>query len=123
MIPLSLSDELMNIAPIQFSGVEDENEKQEMIEALMEVEDPEIGMDIINLGLVYEIQVDDEKRVRVFMTLTAIGCPLAGTISEDVKKALMKSGRYSDVFVELVWNPPWDKERMSNMAKMMLGIR
>ncbi|WP_245605528.1 metal-sulfur cluster assembly factor [Thermicanus aegyptius] len=120
---MSLSDELMNVAPIHFSGVEEESEQQEIIEALMEVEDPEIGMDIINLGLVYEIHVDEEKRVRILMTLTAIGCPLAGTISEDVKKALMKLGRYSDVFVELVWNPPWDKERMSNMAKMMLGIR
>lgn len=120
---MSLSDELMNVAPIQWSGIEDEREKEELIEALMEVEDPEIGMDIINLGLVYEIHADEEKRLRILMTLTAIGCPLAGAITENVKQAVMKLNRYSDAFVELVWSPPWDKERMSNMAKMMLGIR
>jgi len=119
---MSLSDELMNIAPIHFEGVDDEDLKQEIIEALMEVNDPEIHIDIINLGLVYEVHVDNEKNVDVKMTLTAIGCPLAGTITGQVQEVLRGIEVINNVSVDLVWNPPWDKKRVSKIAAMTLGI-
>ncbi|MFV9511771.1 metal-sulfur cluster assembly factor [Tepidibacillus sp. LV47] len=119
---VSLSDELQEIAPIDFEGIEDEKLKQEIIDALMEVNDPEINIDIINLGLVYKVQMDDEKNVKIQMTLTAIGCPLAGSIAGQVQQALKQIEGINDVQVDLVWNPPWDRNRMSKMAKMALGI-
>ncbi|GBF11912.1 metal-sulfur cluster assembly factor [Tepidibacillus infernus] len=120
---MSLSDELLNIAPIEFSGIEDENLKQQIIEALMEVNDPEIHIDIVNLGLVYGVHLDEEKNVVVRMTLTAMGCPLAGSISIDVQNALAGIEGINKIAVDIVWNPPWDKDRMSKYAKMALGIR
>lgn len=120
---MSLSDELMDLAPIEFSGVEDEDLKEQLIEALMEVNDPEIHIDIVNLGLVYEVIMDDKKNAHVKMTLTAIGCPLAGSITAQVQEALREVPDVQDATVELVWNPPWDKSRVSKIAAMSLGIR
>ncbi|TCS78358.1 FeS assembly SUF system protein [Tepidibacillus fermentans] len=119
---MSLSDELQEIAPIDFEGIEDENLKQEIIEALMEVNDPEINIDIINLGLVYKVQMDEEKNVKIQMTLTAIGCPLAGSITGQVQQAVGRIEGINQVHVDLVWNPPWDRNRVSRLAKMALGI-
>ncbi|WP_132770591.1 metal-sulfur cluster assembly factor [Tepidibacillus fermentans] len=119
---VSLSDELQEIAPIDFEGIEDENLKQEIIEALMEVNDPEINIDIINLGLVYKVQMDEEKNVKIQMTLTAIGCPLAGSITGQVQQAVGRIEGINQVHVDLVWNPPWDRNRVSRLAKMALGI-
>ncbi len=116
-------EDMMNFAPIHFSGIEDDKIEQEIIAALMEVQDPEIRMDIINLGLVYEVHMDEEKKLKILMTLTAIGCPLAGTIMNDVRNVLLGLGLFNDVEVELVWNPPWTTERVSRMARMVLGIR
>ncbi|WP_040606428.1 metal-sulfur cluster assembly factor [Salsuginibacillus kocurii] len=92
---------------------------------LEQVIDPELGVDIVNLGLVYEIHVDEQSNVKVEMTLTSMGCPLAGTIVSDIKKALsdlQEFGEINDVDVEIVWNPPWDKSMMSRYAKIALGI-
>ncbi len=105
-------------------------EKQELIERIeAEIEnsviDPELGVDVVNLGLIYNIDVDDEKNVHIRMTLTSMGCPLAGTIVQDIKTALKDLrdfGEINDVDVEIVWNPPWDKSRMSRYAKIALGI-
>lgn len=91
-------------------------------EALENVIDPELGIDIVNLGLVYEVDVDDEGNATITMTLTAMGCPLAATISDDVKRALSAVDGINDAEVNIVWNPPWSKDRMSRYAKIALGI-
>lgn len=92
------------------------------MEQLEEVNDPELNIDIVNLGLVYGVDIDDDGRVQVTMTLTAMGCPLAGTIEQQVRNAVQKVDGVTDVQVDIVWNPPWDKSRMSRLAKIALGI-
>jgi len=122
VIIMSLSDELQEMAPIEFSGLDDDNLKEKIMEALMEVDDPEINIDIVNLGLVYKVHMDDEKNVQVQMTLTAMGCPLAGSITSQVQQAVSEIEGINHVQVDLVWNPPWDRNRVSRLAKMALGI-
>ncbi|MCF6136816.1 metal-sulfur cluster assembly factor [Pseudalkalibacillus berkeleyi] len=100
---------------------EEVNEK--LMEALEEVEDPELGVDIVNLGLVYNVELDEESIARVTMTLTAMGCPLAGTITNDVRNALIDFDEVKEVDVNIVWNPPWTKDKMSRYAKIALGIQ
>ncbi|MDV2583171.1 metal-sulfur cluster assembly factor [Alkalibacillus haloalkaliphilus] len=90
--------------------------------AVENVIDPELGIDIVNLGLVYNIDLDDEGIATVTMTLTAMGCPLAATIESDVKNALADIPEVDEVEVNIVWNPPWTKDRMSRYAKIALGI-
>jgi FeS assembly SUF system protein len=94
----------------------------DVMEALETVEDPELHIDIVNLGLVYGVEVDDDGNVKVTMTLTAMGCPLAGMINEMVTAACKSVDGVKDVEVNIVWNPPWSKDRMSRYAKMALGI-
>jgi metal-sulfur cluster biosynthetic enzyme len=101
----------------------DQDLKDNIMGALETVNDPELGIDIVNLGLVYDIDMDENGKVTITMTLTAIGCPLAGTIVEDVKRALADLPEVKDVEVNIVWNPPWTKDRMSRYAKIALGIR
>jgi FeS assembly SUF system protein len=102
--------------------VDKENMKEEVMEALETVEDPELHIDIVNLGLVYGVDIDDEGNVKVTMTLTAMGCPLAGMINEMVETAVKSVEGVKSVEVNIVWNPPWSKDRMSRYAKMALGI-
>ncbi|WP_420830191.1 metal-sulfur cluster assembly factor [Polycladomyces abyssicola] len=97
--------------------------KEEIMERLGEVEDPELGIDIVNLGLVYGVDIDDDGNVKITMTLTAMGCPLAGTINSQVTEAVKKVDGVRDVEVNIVWNPPWTKDRMSRYAKIALGIQ
>lgn len=97
--------------------------KENMMGALELVVDPEIGMDIVNLGLVYNVEMDDEGLATVTMTLTSMGCPLAGTIVDQVKRSLADIPEIKDVEVNIVFNPPWNKEMMSRYAKIALGIR
>ncbi|KFZ39906.1 MULTISPECIES: metal-sulfur cluster assembly factor [Thermoactinomyces] len=96
--------------------------KEQIMEQLEQVNDPELNIDIVNLGLVYDIDIDDEGNVKVTMTLTAMGCPLAGIIQQEVEQALKNVEGVNKVDVEIVWNPPWDKSRMSRYAKIALGI-
>jgi metal-sulfur cluster biosynthetic enzyme len=90
--------------------------------ALENVIDPELGVDIVNLGLVYGVDIDDDGNATVTMTLTAMGCPLAGHIEQDVKRALSDLPEVKETNVNIVWNPPWTKDRMSRYAKIALGI-
>ncbi|GEL76896.1 metal-sulfur cluster assembly factor [Tenuibacillus multivorans] len=90
--------------------------------ALENVIDPELGIDIVNLGLVYGIDLEEDGIANVTMTLTAMGCPLAATIEQDVKRALSDIPEVDETEVNIVWNPPWTKERMSRYAKIALGI-
>jgi metal-sulfur cluster biosynthetic enzyme len=87
---------------------------------LTDVIDPELGVDIVNLGLVYEITVED-KQVVVRMTLTTPGCPLGGYLDDEVSRCLAQLPGAPAVHVDLVWDPPWRPEMMSDRAKAMLG--
>lgn len=90
-------------------------------EALKQVVDPELGINIVDLGLVYGIGVEGGK-VHVRMTLTAIGCPLAFMVNEMVTKSVRDIPGVEDVQVELVWDPPWTPDRMSEEARALLGF-
>ncbi len=96
--------------------------REQLMEALEEVIDPELGIDIVNLGLVYDADMDEKGEVLVTMTLTAMGCPLAATIQHEVKNAFSEFDEVTDVQVNIVWNPPWSKDNMSRYAKIALGI-
>lgn len=101
----------------------DQELKDNIMGALELVIDPEIGIDIVNLGLVYDVEMDEEGKATVTMTLTSMGCPLAGTIVDQVKRALADIPEVNDVDVNIVFNPPWSKDMMSRYAKIALGIR
>jgi metal-sulfur cluster biosynthetic enzyme len=94
--------------------------EEQVKEALTTVHDPEIGMDIVELGLVYDIEIEDDDKVRVEMTLTTPGCPLGEGISAMVENALTRIGA-SAAEVEIVWSPPWTPDMMSDEAKLKLG--
>ncbi|MRX73479.1 DUF59 domain-containing protein [Bacillus lacus] len=100
----------------------DEALKENLMGALEQVVDPELGVDIVNLGLVYDVDMDEEGKTDVTMTLTSMGCPLAGTIVDQVKTALTDLPEVKEVDVNIVWNPPWTKDKMSRIAKIALGI-
>ena len=89
--------------------------------ALREVIDPELGVNIVDLGLVYDIAVDDSGDVRVTMTLTTPGCPLAGYLDDEINGCLRRFPAVGKVDVELVWEPPWRPDLMSDKARAQLG--
>ncbi|MDQ0268770.1 metal-sulfur cluster assembly factor [Cytobacillus purgationiresistens] len=101
----------------------DNDLKESIMGALELVVDPELGIDIVNLGLVYDVRMDEEGSAEVDMTLTSMGCPLAGTIVDQVKSALTDIPEVKKTEVNIVWNPPWSKDKMSRYAKIALGVR
>src|SRR5262245_26097158 len=96
--------------------------RPQIIEQLSKVFDPEIPVNIYELGLVYDIDVDDDANAHVRMTLTAPACPAAQTIPVDVERRIREIPGIRDVKVEIVWDPPWTKDRMSEVAKLTLGM-
>ena len=94
----------------------------EIIGALKTVTDPELGVNIIDLGLVYRIDIDDDGDVQLYMTLTSPGCPAGPEIRNGVKSALEELGGINTVNVQFVFNPPWSPAMMSQEAKDELGI-
>ncbi len=94
---------------------------EEVREALRQVEDPELGMDIVDLGLLYDVEVEDGK-VKVIHTLTSMGCPVGPMIQEQIHEVVTALPEVNDVEVELTWDPPWTPEKMSEDAKFILGI-
>jgi FeS assembly SUF system protein len=94
----------------------------QMVEAVSKVFDPEIPVNIYELGLVYDMDVDSAGNVAVRMTLTAPACPAAQTIPLDVERRIREIEGLSDVKVEVVWDPPWTRDRMSEAAKLSLGM-
>ena len=95
--------------------------KDQVMDALRQVEDPELGMDIVDLGLLYDVEVNG-PRVKVTHTLTSMGCPVGPMIQEDIHRVTSEIDGVEDVDVELTWDPPWSPERMSDDAKFILGI-
>jgi FeS assembly SUF system protein len=93
-----------------------------VVEALHTVYDPEIPVDIYELGLIYDINIDPAGNVGIKMTLTAPGCPVAGSMPGMVKDAIETVDSVGKIDVELVWDPPWDRDRMSETAQLALGM-
>ena len=95
--------------------------EEQLREALKQVIDPEIGINIVDLGLVYDTTITEEGKVEVVMTLTSPGCPLGPVIHAQVNQALGDLDGVTDIAVNIVWSPPWRPEMMSEDAKMELG--
>ena len=95
--------------------------REEVVDALHQVEDPELGMDIVDLGLLYDVEVEGPK-VRVSYTLTSMGCPAGAMIQEDIDRVVRELPGVEDVESELTFEPPWTPDRMSEDAKFILGI-
>lgn len=96
--------------------------KEAVIDGLKTVFDPEIPVNIYDLGLIYDIAINEEQHVHIQMTLTSPGCPVAQTFPGTVEQAVNQVEGVSDCTVELVWEPSWTQERMSEAARLELGM-
>lgn len=103
-------------------GKDDPALLEPVLEALKTVQDPEIPVNLVELGLIYELLVKEGGIVYVEMTLTTPACPVAQSMPGEVENAVGAVPGVSDVRVKLVWTPPWDKDRMSEEAKLELGL-
>jgi FeS assembly SUF system protein len=99
-----------------------ENLRRELVNALYTVFDPEIPVNIYELGLIYNLDVQPSGAVGVRMTLTSPACPVAGSLPGEVRARLQQLPNVTAVEVDVLWDPPWDKSRMSEAAKLQLGI-
>ena len=95
--------------------------REDVIEALRAVEDPELGMDIVELGLLYDVDVEGPN-VHVEYTLTSMGCPVGPMIEQQIEEIVADMPGVDEVDAELTWNPPWTPEKMSEDAKFILGF-
>jgi len=95
--------------------------KQDVMKVLKKCYDPEIGISLVDLGLIYDVQVKNDK-VNIKMTLTTPGCPMHSFMINDVEENVKKLKGVKEVKVELVWNPPWTPDKMSKGAKKKLGL-
>ena len=96
-------------------------DREEIVNALHTVEDPELGMDIVELGLFYDVEIDGPK-VKVIHSLTSMGCPAGAMIQEGIHDAAASVDGVEEVEVELTFDPPWTPELMSDDAKFILGF-
>jgi metal-sulfur cluster biosynthetic enzyme len=95
--------------------------REEVLEVLRQVEDPELGMDIVDLGLVYEVGVEDST-AKIIYSLTSMGCPAGPLIAQDIDSTARQVEGIEDVELELTFDPPWTPDRMSDDAKFILGF-
>ena len=95
--------------------------KEEVLEALRQVEDPELGMDVVDLGLVYDVEIEGSKAT-VLYSLTSMGCPAGPLIAGDMDRVTREVPGVEDVDLELTFDPPWTPDRMSEDAKFILGF-
>ena len=96
--------------------------KEKIISEIKKIYDPEIPVNIFELGLIYKLEVDNEKNVAIEMTLTSPNCPVAESLPNSVKDNILKINGIKDVKLKLVWDPPWTKEKMSEAAKLELNL-
>jgi FeS assembly SUF system protein len=96
--------------------------KEKVISEIKKIYDPEIPVNIYELGLIYKIDIVEKNKVNVEMTLTSPNCPVAESLPNDVKNNILKVEGVSDVDLKLVWDPPWDKDKMSESAKLELNL-
>lgn len=101
----------------------DQEMKDSLMGALENVIDPELGIDVVNLGLVYDVDMDEAGKVDVTMTLTSMGCPMGPMIVDNIKRELAELPEVKETQVNIVWSPPWSKDMMSRYAKIALGVR
>ncbi len=101
---------------------ENEQLQKEIVRALRTVHDPEIPVNIYDLGLVYNIEIDNAGSVQILMTLTSPACPVAGMLVAQVENKVKTVEAVSDAHVELVWDPPWTVDRMSEAARLELNL-
>ena len=98
------------------------NLQRDVVRALRQVFDPEIPVNIYDLGLIYELNIDDDHKVSIKMTLTAPNCPMADQVVQDVNDAVLDVPGVTDAQIELVFEPEWDQSRMSEEAMLELGL-
>ena len=95
--------------------------KDKIIEEIKKIYDPELPVNIYDLGLIYDVQVN-QKKAKIKMTLTTPNCPVAESLPKEVKEGAMQVEGIEDVDLELVWDPPWNKDMMSDAAKLELNL-
>ena len=95
--------------------------REKIIAEIRQIYDPEIPVNIYELGLIYDVKVKENK-AKIIMTLTSPNCPVAESLPNDVKNVVLKMEGITDVDLQLVWDPPWDKDRMSEAAKLELNL-
>ena len=98
------------------------NLKEKIISEIKKIYDPEIPVNIFELGLIYKIEVNEDKKVLIEMTLTSPNCPVAESLPNLVKENILKIDEIEDVDLKLVWDPPWTKDKMSEAAKLELNL-
>tara|TARA_B110000914_G_C15051627_1_gene259929 strand:- start:178 stop:480 length:303 start_codon:yes stop_codon:yes gene_type:complete len=96
--------------------------KKKVISEIKKIYDPEIPVNIFELGLIYNIDIDENNKVNIDMTLTSPNCPVAESLPTSVKNRVLSVDGVSEVDLQLVWDPPWDKEKMSEAAKLELNL-
>ena len=96
--------------------------KEKVIEEIKKIYDPEIPVNIYELGLIYDIIVDEKNNVKIDMTLTSPNCPVAESLPNEVKNSIKEIKEIKDVDLNLVWDPPWNKDMMSEAAKLELNL-
>ncbi len=106
--------------------MEEKNQKKQLEEAVIEtlktVYDPEIPVDIYELGLIYNVEIKEDKKVQITMTLTSPACPVAGTLPGEVEAKIKEVDGVADAVVDIVWEPPWGTHMMSEAAQLELGL-
>ena len=96
--------------------------KEKIISEIKKIYDPEIPVNIYELGLIYKIEVNEENKVIIEMTLTSPNCPVAESLPNSVRENILRIEEVKDVDLKLVWDPPWDKDKMSEAAKIELNL-
>ena len=96
--------------------------KEKIVSEIKKIYDPEIPVNIYELGLIYKIDINDDKKVKIEMTLTSPNCPVAESLPKMVKDNILKLDDIDDVDLKLVWDPPWTKDKMSEAAKLELNL-
>ena len=96
--------------------------KEKIISEIKKIYDPEIPVNIYELGLIYKIDIKDENQVKIEMTLTSPNCPVAESLPNSVKENILKINGVKEVDLKLVWDPPWTKDKMSEAAKLELNL-
>lgn len=96
--------------------------ENQVMDALKKVIDPELGIDLVNLGLIYDVRVDDAGACTVTMTLTTLGCPLSDLLNEQITQVVLSVDAVEECKINLVWEPAWNISKMSRFARLALGI-
>ena len=122
-----MNEKLDNDKRVFFEEFDDQKnnhvvQKEDIINQLKEVFDPEIPVNIYDLGLIYEIKIDEEKKVKIIMTLTSPNCPVAESLPQEVSQKIKNLNGMKSLAVYLTFDPPWDKNMMSEDAKLALDI-